>query len=223
MFYAVITGDVVASTSVEKSVNWKNILDKAMKAVEIHPDLTGSLRYEIFQGDGFQIELSKPEQALFLAVLIRAVFKAGTHITRISPFDVRLSISIGKVENRRKTIRESDGEAYRVSGRNLLHINDRHSRIVMETPWKSYNEEIEVALTLLEPIIRQWSATMAFYGLSYLLNSQRQEVLAEKLKISQSTLSQSLSRSNIYAATQLINRSVKEISRYIEVSHADTL
>jgi DNA-directed RNA polymerase specialized sigma subunit len=81
------------------------------------------------------------------------------------------------------------------------------------TPWTEFNEETEIECGLLDAIISRWTREQAM--VVYLsLTRKKQEEISEILKISQSGVSQRLSRTGFSSLEKAIFRFNKKISQY---------
>ena len=117
--YTVITGDLVKSALFKSLRN--NALDhlkKILKSAEkLEEDRNEFITFtDIFRGDSFQGVISNPYKSLKVALFIRAELLKRR--IRKEQIDGRIAIGLGPIEslNKRK-IKESDGEAFRYSGR----------------------------------------------------------------------------------------------------------
>ena len=105
---SILTGDIVNSRTVA-SKEWLPILKTVFKTIGETPKT-----WEIYRGDSFQIEISKPENALLFAIELKTVLK------KIKNLDVRIAIGIGSKTDDYKNITEGSGEAFINSGKALL-------------------------------------------------------------------------------------------------------
>src|SRR5690606_2240437 len=81
---------------------------------------------DLFGGDSWQMYLAQPEQALAAAIHFRATLFADTGIT------TRLAIAVDTIDflNAEK-LSESDGAAFRRSGRTLEELRSTETAIVL--------------------------------------------------------------------------------------------
>lgn len=174
--YAVLTGDVVASRTLDSRARRSlstDIRKVGTRIREEYPDVC-PLDVDTFRGDSWQLLVVRPELALEVAVLFRAALRWITDERRI---DSRVAIGIGKIEfiagNR---VSEGDGEAFRRSGAALDAMGGR-TRIALarETP---ETELTLAAIALLDGIVQSWtpSRCQAVIGA---LAGRTQESIAE--------------------------------------------
>lgn len=114
--YAVLTGDIIASTDLPRTQMEKTrntLLESAYSFCEAKQcPLVGEP--EFFRGDSWQLLMAEPSFALALALYLRATLRSTTSS------DTRISIGIGSVHDinaHRTTL--SNGEAFILSGRAL--------------------------------------------------------------------------------------------------------
>lgn len=200
---AVLTGDLVGSSKLDQ--NTRNQLFSGLKDL-IEP---GNNQYDIFRGDSFQ-GIASPLRGLQEAIRIRAGLR---NIKKSGPidslWDARIAIGIGKVEYSSPRVSESDGEAFRKSGPVLDNMTGEE-RLAINTPWPSMNEEMEVTLSLLDTIIRGWSAQQSEV-VSYKLENLTQEEMSQKIGISQAAVNQRLKAASWGAVQKVIVRYQKLI------------
>ncbi len=211
---AVVTGDIVSSTSI-KSENREQLL-KALKASfgEINKSLLKEKKppFEIFRGDSFQAVIRRPELSLIISLLIRAklrsmpIFKTEKHHSVKENVDARISIGIGSVTFSTKKTIESDGQAFQFSGTTLDIITKTDQRLKIQTPWQDVNSELEVSFSFADAIISEWSIFQAEAFYLYLLQNETQQTLASLLNIKQPSLRKRLVTGKIESIDLLRNR-----------------
>lgn len=94
MVKGIITGDIVDSTHIP--TEFKEEIQKVLKAVVDDFTPSVSLSYEMYRGDSFQFVVDKAEHALSVAIAIRTALKAHTPKT-LEQWDARIAIGIGTV------------------------------------------------------------------------------------------------------------------------------
>ncbi len=207
--YAVITGDVAKSSRFagEEREKLLVVLKKAFSTVE---DVLGTdimaFPFEIFRGDSFQGVIRKPELSLKAVVLIRASIRSSFKTTLKDSIDARLAIGIGTIDFLPvKNSGEGDGEAYRNSGP-ALDTMSKHSRmIIINTPNKAMNDELNVECAMLDTIISRWTAEQAD-AIIETLKGKTQEEMAEMFTISQPAVKKRVDSSNFYAFQLMLKR-----------------
>jgi hypothetical protein len=196
--YAVITGDLV------KSSTFKEKRKDALRTLhEIFNTLKSKLPIDIdifisdiFRGDSFQIVVSDAEYALTIAIFIRA------QLIRRSiegmAFDARFSIGIGSIEylNQEK-ITESDGEAFRLSGRSLDEIPN-YRRLIITSSKEEQTQTLEVLSAFIDAITARWTPEQA-EAISHWIFGETQTSLAKRIGVTQSAIQQRLQLAGHFA------------------------
>ncbi|HNR93940.1 MAG TPA: hypothetical protein PKK36_04940 [Kiritimatiellia bacterium] len=124
--YAVLTGDIVGSTSLpsERRGELHDIMKKGAKDLKRQFKTALPLEFDIFSGDSWQMLIVEPWHALRIALYFRAYIQAY-----LVGLDTRIAIAVGSVEFLPKgRVSEGDGEAFRLSGR-LLQEKNQTSRM----------------------------------------------------------------------------------------------
>ena len=152
MVKGIITGDIVDSTHIP--TEFKEEIQKVLKAVVDDFTPSVSLSYEMYRGDSFQFVVDKAEHALSVAIAIRTALKAHTPKT-LEQWDARIAIGIGTVSFNSSSILTSDGEAFQLSGREFDCLGKRRLSIV--TPWSDINEELKLSTLFADAIISKWT------------------------------------------------------------------
>lgn len=161
---AVLTGDIVRSSALApgKLKAAKTLLHRlAAEFGAAHPGAVAG-GPDVFRGDGWQICLSAPSLALTAAVFIRAGFKADG-------FDTRIGIGWGGVERlNRRSVSESDGEAFTRSGQ-ALDLLAKGRRLALACPGGAETTPcaiLDAGTALLDALISGWTQreAAAVYG-----------------------------------------------------------
>ncbi|MFZ3166237.1 MAG: SatD family protein [Candidatus Methanoperedens sp.] len=227
--YAVLTGDLIGSSRFriqQREEVLSNLKDSFKK---ISSDIIAS-QFVVFRGDSFQGVLSRPDEALNAALIIRAslLSKFKGKRTRL---DARIAIGIGTIDYLPPDqAGEGDGEAFRNSGLELDKMKKSEQNLIIRTPWTEINEELRTECALLDAIIQRWTKEQAeaiAYQLpkrEYLVLDQgdqgdqgigdqgiieeeiTQEIIAKILSISQPALSQRLKTSGYWAVQAFLER-----------------
>lgn len=168
--YAVLTGDIVKSRelSAERSRALQQRLKSAVSEFEsVFPGtMVGGLG--ITRGDGWQVALQKPGNALRLALFLRAVVKSEFNT------DTRVSIGIGTVDRLElNNIIESTGLAFERSGHGLENM-EKKERMVLEKGSPANAEQVVTAL--LDCLVGKWRQRQAFVAAYSLLDKTQEEI-----------------------------------------------
>jgi hypothetical protein len=212
--YAVITGDIVASSRLSS----KN----REKLHQVMVESSGFLReafknmipmdVDIFRGDSWQMLISKPEFALRLALFYRAMLRAKMGLHKL---DTRMAIALGQVEFvPPNSVSEGFGEAYQHSGR-ALESMPKAKNMCFVFPGNKLEKTLDIIVQLIDTIASRWSDKQAL-AVTGAIRGWKQEKIAEtcwKKKISQQAVAQHLNRAGWYTvekAVRFFNLSLKE-------------
>lgn len=199
--FAVITGDIVGSKSIDidERENLLHVLKKSFDEINENVIKDHHSTFEIFRGDSFQAVLRKPELSLIVSILIRARLRSENANIPLKKknWDARLAIGIGDIQfNTNKTV-ESDGQAFLFSGRDLDNMKITGERFRIQTPWSEVNAEMKVSFAFADSVISHWSKYQAQVFYYYLLQNEKQKELAERFNISQPAIHKRLSTGNV--------------------------
>lgn len=153
----VITGDVVKSTLIP--MNERVALLETLNSVFASMAQVCAFKHEIFRGDSLQLIVEKPSDTLLVAMLLRSGLKGETPASMKIPWDIRLSIGIGKVEFVGNGLGISDGEAFRLSGRGLDSMGKE--RLCAITPWDDINGELSATVPYMDDIATNWTISQS--------------------------------------------------------------
>jgi len=199
---AIITGDIVASRSLNTAI-WLKHLKDGLQMFGNSP-----LTWELYRGDSFQFKTTA-DDALFHAILLK------TWIKLLKGLDVRLSIGIGEQTFQGSTITESNGTAFELSGEGFDNLAKKNLSIITED--NSLNDTFRVMTDLALLIMDKWtdkSAEIIFLKLNNPAFNQTQ--IAEKLNKKQSTISEALKRSGFDEINQFINYYKQTMIAYVD-------
>lgn len=174
---SVITGDIIGSRQ-QKSENWVEDLKKILAPFGPTPN-----QWEIYRGDEFQIEVSNPEDALLVAILIKSRLRALKS-------DARMSIGFGDKTHNAKRISESNGSAFIHSGELFETLKKQKVTLALRTGDVGFDEKINLMLQLALTFMDSWLVQSAeFVAVAIENPSLSQEELGQKLGINQAAVS----------------------------------
>lgn len=206
--YAVITGDIVASSNfkADQRVSLLSVLKESFKTVDQLLPRTLPSPFKMYRGDSFQGLVKNPEEALKVAIIIRSVLRSGIKVKRReNAIDARIAIGLGTIDYySNDSILEGDGEAYRLSGP-VLDSMKSDTKLIIQTPWSNINKELEVECALLDVIINKWSPEQSEAIIGQLKGFNQKEH-AKQLGISNPALNYRLAKAGINALLKLLNR-----------------
>lgn len=153
--------------------------------------------WDIYRGDEFQVYVQQPGDAFETLILIKSNLAA-------QGFNARFSIGIGAVSYEGSSVRESNGEAFLYSGKNLdLMKEQKLQSMMIRTP----NGELDLTLNLLlqyvDVVTQSWTANSAgflFNQMKYRTLNQTQ--IAAQLSVTQGAYSRGLKRAHYELLTR---------------------
>lgn len=173
----VITGDIINSTAIKPK--WRQILLDSIREIAEELSVLTPLKLEFFRGDSFQLLVDKPEEALKVAVLLRAGLKSHTPMESKQLWDARIALGIGNISYPSEKVVISDGEAFHFSGWELDEIGKR--KLAIRTRWQDVNEELKISTAFADDIISDWSYSQAQVVYMTLLHQMQQKEIALKI------------------------------------------
>ncbi|HZV70195.1 MAG TPA: hypothetical protein VFG10_11655 [Saprospiraceae bacterium] len=190
---SVITGDIINSRDLQNPDKWiiplKDLLDREGSSPQI---------WELYRGDSFQLEVINAEEALLMAIRIKATLKSIKHM------DVRMAIGIGNKKYDASKITESNGEAFIYSGDQFEKLKKEKLTLAVKTPWEDFDKEMNVSIKLALIAMDHWkpkTAEIVKVSLEYPQKGQIE--LAEILGINQSSVSEGQKRSHFSEIMEL--------------------
>jgi hypothetical protein len=178
---SIITGDIINSKKVDPEA-WLIVLKDELGKIGTSPS-----QWEIFRGDGFQVEVRDPLEALIIAIKIKTAIKT------IKKIDVRMAIGIGDKTHISDCITECNGTAFIYSGEKFDVLKKKKCNLDINSQWHDFNKEIGLYLKLGLVAMDKWSTSVAKTIKMAIDNpNDSQEVLGEKLGIRQNTISENL-------------------------------
>lgn len=182
---AIITGDIINSGHSTGS-EWMPVLKKYLSQHGTSPE-----DWEIYRGDEFQIKTSS-ERALEIAIFIKALLKS------IKGLDVRMAIGIGTENFKAKTVSESNGTAYQLSGRVFETLKEQGLNLAFASGNKEYDQTLNLILKLALDFMNNWTSVSAeIVTLALQKPDASQQEIALQLHIQQSAVSQRQKRARL--------------------------
>ncbi len=189
MMRAVITGDIVDSTSLDASAYELAIarLKEIFDQLESHYHA----KWEIFRGDSFQLILPETSFAMHSAVLIKTYLLFAPVST--NPINITLSVGLGEVIVDSKQLTTSHGSAYTLSGRGL--DNTPRGGISLQSDLDDLNTMLTLPTRFLTNLLSSLSRKQAealYYYIS--MDYPEHQKIADKMHTSRQNVSKLLSR-----------------------------
>lgn len=208
----VITGDIIESSGIQ--IKYRDFLLKSIQEIADELSVIDPLKIEIFRGDSFQMVIDTPENAMKIAVLLRAGLKSHTPKECKKPWDARLSLGVGAISYHADNIVFSDGEAFQYSGRELDKMGKRC--LIVKTRWSYVNEELQVSTAFADEVVSSWSVPQSQATYQALLYNISQKEIANKFQKSAQNISKLLSTAKLNLIQMYINRYHNLISNLIK-------
>lgn len=186
---AVVTGDIINFTALTAGKRQQLIeeTDTLLKSwIKDEADA------DIFRGDSYQLLLQDPTIAMQRCIQLICWFKM--HSTDHTNIGTRISVGIGEVAYKGKTVLSSDGEAFHLSGRNFDKMKDGQL-LTIHTGEPEHDETIKVILAFINKIIAQWTVAQA-QVIFEILNNQTQQEIAKELGVSQPSINSRIKNAN---------------------------
>lgn len=209
---AVLTADLIDSSKYKKEVLEK-VLNTLKEEFSHVADVYGEefVRFKIYRGDSLQGVIKKPEEALKIALQLKAAVnrihfketKKSRTYSRLA--DLRIAIGIGTQDFEREAISESNGQAFQFSGRTLDEMKFENRKTKIQTPREDINGEFNTSFFLLDTITDKWSTASAEV-VYYLLAGLLEKEVAAEINISQSAVNQRKKASGWEAISTLLDR-----------------
>ncbi|WET03802.1 SatD family protein [Flavobacterium sp. YJ01] len=174
---SVITGDIIGSRQ-QQSEHWVEDLKKILTPFGTTPS-----QWEIYRGDEFQIEVTNPEDALLVAILVKARLRAIKS-------DARMSIGFGDKTHNAERISESNGAAFINSGELFETLKKQKVTLALRTGDSNFDEKLNLMIQLALTFMDSWLVQSAeFVALAIENPNLSQEELGQKLGINQAAVS----------------------------------
>jgi len=198
----VITGDIIESSVMQ--ITYRDFLLESVRKIANELSVIEPLKIEFFRGDSFQMVIDNPENAMKIAILLRAGLRSHTPEECKKPWDARLSLGVGTIFYQATHIVVSDGEAFQYSGRELDEMGKR--RLIVKTRWSEANEELQVSTAFADEVISSWSVSQSQATYQALLYDTSQKDIARKFKKSAQNISKLLSAAKVNLIQMYIDR-----------------
>ena len=198
---AIITGDIVNSEGHEVS-EWISVLKKQFSYWGETP-----ADWEIYRGDEFQLKIT-PKKALWAAIQIKAVIKS------IKNLDVRMAIGVGAETFEGARVSESNGSAYKRSGRTFETLKEEKLNLAISTGNEKENRTLNLMLQLALDFMDEWTPVSAeIVAIALSEPKMAQQEIAEQLGIQQSAVSQRQKRARLDLLLHLLEYYPQTVKR----------
>ena len=190
---AVLTADIINSARYP-TATWMEVLKSGLQRWGDSPS-----DWEIYRGDEFQLR-TDPENALIAAIELKARIKT------IKGLDIRIAIGLGDEDFKGSGVSESNGSAYRRSGRMLEQLKSSKNKMAIDTGLSKYNRTFKLLIDLASDFMDNWSRVSAeMIAVSLTHTGCTQTELADLLRVKQSAVSQRQKRARLSLIADLLN------------------
>lgn len=190
---SILTGDIIKSRSIKNPEIWLSTLKDALDTCS-----QSSSQWEIYRGDGFQLELENITESLKAAIYIKACIKT------IKGLDVRIAIGIGEKTFSGKSVVESNGEAFQFSGETLENLKKEKVNLKIKTANAQLDQELNLYFKLALSIMDDWTTNSAEIVKLHMEQPEAlQEELGKQLGINQNAVSSRQKRAHLDLIMQL--------------------
>lgn len=184
---AIITADIINSRKLVNQEIWITPLKKLLFNYGSTPQ-----KWEIYRGDYFQIEIDQPQQALLLALKIKALIKS------IHSIDVRMAIGLGTKEYSADRISESNGSAFINSGEKFEKLKKEKTTLAIQSSFPDFDYEMNLYLKLACIQMDNWTINSAtLFTILFEDAEKTQAEIGEILGIEQNSVSGRFKRAHV--------------------------
>lgn len=199
---SVITGDIIKSRHTKTPEAWITLLKKALIYID-----SNTKNWEMYRGDGFQIEIADPSKSFLHAVYIKACIKT------IKNLDVRLAIGVGEKSYQGNSVSESNGEAFVFSGETLEQLKKIKQNLYLKTPSTHINTSVNLYFKLALTFMDHWTVSSAeIVKLSIEHPNALQHELAQMLGTKQDAVSKRQKRAQLDAILELNHMFIQQLN-----------
>ena len=185
--YAVLTGDIINFTQLNNN-DRQLLIEETGRLIKSWVKTPEDA--EVFRGDSYQLIFDDIETALKRCVQLICWFKKQSGYKDHLLLSTRISVGIGEVAYKGKSVLDSDGEAFHQSGRSFDRMS-KEDLLAIASNNEETNKQIAIILIFINPILSQWTVGQAeaiyLYEEGYI-----QQKMAEELGIRQGAVNNRL-------------------------------
>jgi hypothetical protein len=207
--YAVVTGDIKNFTTLDNQQREKLVIETEQL---LRTMVSSEQDARMFRGDSYQFIVDDISLVLKKSIQLICWFKLNSDRASRTQLGTRLSIGIGEIAYKGKSVLDSDGQAFHLSGRSFDAM-DKNEIIRLTTFDEKKNSTYEIILMYINLIIKQWSVSQAetIYQLLS-MEDGTQAKIAAKLNMSQPAVANSLR----FARWKEVEKGINFISAELE-------
>jgi hypothetical protein len=185
--YAVITGDIINFTKLDNEQR-QTLIEATEKLLKSWVEKPNDA--EVFRGDSYQLVMDDIYQAIRRSIQLICWFKKTSDDANGTSLSSRVSVGIGPIAYKGKSVLDSDGEAFHQSGRNFDKMG-ADEFLVIKTIHEQINQQIAIILNFVNLIINQWTTSQA-EAIYLALEGYTQSKMAEELGVNQGAVNNRL-------------------------------
>ncbi|HSN07733.1 MAG TPA: hypothetical protein VLS85_01785, partial [Hanamia sp.] len=145
--------------------------------------------WQIYRGDSFQAVINNPEEALLIAMKLKASLKS------VNGINVRMAIGVGSRTYNAAKVTESNGSAFVNSGEKFEMLNQEKQNLGIKSDWPQFDTEMNLYLKLALIAMNNWTINAAEIVRVAMENPEKsQQQLGKMIGIKQSAISTRLRR-----------------------------
>lgn len=184
----VLTGDVVGSQKIKDKQALGQALNDGLNLLEARLGACS----DRYRGDGFQIAVPDPAQAMTAAVLLRATLIQHSP-SRQAMWDARIAVATGEGDMPSpQSFTDAQGEVFVRSGRQLDVLSATTDRLSIVTDNRTLDNQWALLTRFADDIITHWSRYSAEVVALSLQHAESQQALARRLGRAQPTVNRRL-------------------------------
>lgn len=206
MLLGVITGDLINSTQVAESAEFRLRLQELLGLIGQRYDAVTAT----YRGDGFQVAMAQQSNLFEAALLLRAGLIARSP-GRQERWDARIAMAFGEGK---LPAPDQNSAVYVNSGRTLDQMKTTNLEVFGEDELMGL--AFSAATRFADDIVNSWTSTEAEVVFLYLQDRPNHEAIARQLGKKRPTITKALLR----ARYSLIDRYVREMNRMLELFYA---
>ncbi|MCR8558350.1 SatD family protein [Mucilaginibacter sp. BJC16-A38] len=156
-YYAVITGDIINFTRLDNDKR-QRIIASTEKLLKSWVDKPTDA--EVFRGDSYQFIMDDVEDAIKKSIQLICWFKKQPENNNKINLSSRVSVGIGGIAYKGKSVLDSDGEAFHQSGRSFDKMG-ADEILTIKTTNEEINQQLTIILSFINLFVNQWKANQA--------------------------------------------------------------
>ena len=185
--FAVITGDITNFTKLD-SQKRQILISETERLLKSWVERVSDA--QVFRGDSYQLIIGDINDAIIKSIRLICWFRKHSDTTNNIRLSSRVSVGIGTIAYKGKSVLDSDGEAFHQSGRRFDKMTAGET-LTIQTSNEEINQQITIILSFINLFINQWTPNQA--EVIYLAcEGYTQLKMAEELNLNQAAVNRRL-------------------------------